>query len=263
MMSNLRKHTVLFLTALLCSPIASAQSPVPSRLDAIRARGTLRVGATFDYPPYSFVDRKTSADAGFDVDMMSALARSLGVKVEFVRTSWPTMARDFEAGAFDLAAGGVSVTAEREKLGPFSSVLMQDGKTPIARCADREKFATLAEIDRPGVRVIVNPGGSNERFARAHVHAAEITVHPDNTTIFDQIADGRADVMMTDASETRFQQKQHPGVLCAVHPDQPFEVTQKAYWLQRDDALKAAVDGWLARAKEDGTFQAIAERWFR
>jgi hypothetical protein len=57
--------------------------------------------------------------------------------------------------------------------------------------------------------------------------------------------------MMTDASETRYQQKLHPGVLCAVHPDKPFDFAEKAYWLQRDEALKAFVDqnGCTSRSK--------------
>ena len=61
--------------------------------------------------------------------------------------------------------------------------------------------------------------------------------------------------MMTDASETRYQQKLHPGVLCAVHPDKPFDFAEKAYWLQRDAALKAFVDQWLHIAFEDGSFR--------
>ena len=59
--------------------------------------------------------------------------------------------------------------------------------------------------------MIVNPGGTNERFARANIKDADITVFPDNTVIFDEIAKGNADLMMTDASETRYQQKQHSG----------------------------------------------------
>jgi cyclohexadienyl dehydratase len=82
------------------------------------------------------------------------------------------------------------------------------GKTPIARCGDIGKYQTLADIDKKGTRVIVNPGGTNERFARAHIQDADITLFSDNTAIFGQIAKGQADLMITDASETRFQQKQ-------------------------------------------------------
>ena len=140
--------------------------------------------------------------------------------------------------------------------------IMQEGKTPIARCGDRGKFETLADIDRPGTRVIVNPGGTNERFTRAHIKSAEIKLYADNVTIFDEIAKGHADLMITDASETRYQQKLHPGVLCAVHPDQPFDHAQKAYWLQRDSELKSFVDGWLKRAVDDGRFAKIYRSWF-
>jgi cyclohexadienyl dehydratase len=139
---------------------------------------------------------------------------------------------------------------------------MREGKTPIARCADKGKYETIADIDRPGIRVIVNPGGTNERFARAHIKNAEIKTYSDNVTIFDEIAKGNADLMMTDASETRYQQKLHPGVLCAVHPDQPFDFAEKAYWLQRDDALRDFVDQWLHITTEDGSFKKIYAAWF-
>jgi cyclohexadienyl dehydratase len=110
--------------------------------------------------------------------------------------------------------------------------------------------------------VIVNPGGTNERFARANVKNAEVKLHNDNVTIFDEIAKGNADLMMTDSSETRYQQKMHPGVLCAVHPEKPFDFAEKAYWLQRDVALKAFVDQWLHIAAEDGSFGKIYATWF-
>jgi cyclohexadienyl dehydratase len=54
---------------------------------------------------------------------------------------------------------------------------------------------------------------------KANIKTAEIKTYNDNVTIFDEIAKGHADLMMTDASETRYQQKLHAGVLCAVHPE--------------------------------------------
>jgi cyclohexadienyl dehydratase len=246
---------------LIAAP-AQVQAQEPSRLDEIVKRGTLRVGMTGDYLPFTSLDRASGKFHGFDVDMAEALGKALGVRIEYVQTSWPKMMSDFEADDFDVAMGGVSITLDRQKKGMFSTPVMREGKTPIARCADKGKYDTIADIDRPGTRVIVNPGGTNERFARAHIKNAEIRVYDDNVTIFDQIAKGDADLMMTDASETRYQQKLHPGVLCAVHPDQPFDFAEKAYWLQRDPALKAFVDQWLHISIEDGSFKKIYAAWF-
>ena len=74
--------TAFFLSA------ASAHAQQPSRLDDIVKRGTLRVGMTGDYPPFSYLDRATSKFRGFDVDMADALGKALGVKVEYVQTNW-------------------------------------------------------------------------------------------------------------------------------------------------------------------------------
>jgi len=255
--------SILFcLTVVSWLGVAAAQAQQPSRLETIIQRGTLRVGTTGDYPPFSARDLATSAVRGFDVDMVEAMAKALGVKIEIVRTAWPQLSGDFAADRFDVAVGGISITPERESKGLFSTPVMQEGKTPIARCTDLGKFETLVDIDRAGTVVIVNSGGTNERFARANIKKAEIRVHADNLTIFDEIAKGNADLMITDASETRYQQKLHPGVLCAIHPDQPFDHAQKAYWLQRDAALKAFVDGWIKNAVEDGSFAKIYAAWF-
>jgi cyclohexadienyl dehydratase len=253
-------RTMIGLAAVLLMT-RSAETQQPSLVDDIVKRGTLRVGMTGDYLPFSYFDPANYKFRGFDVDMAEALGKALGVKVEYVHTTWPQLTKDFEADNFDVAMGGISITPDRQQKGLFSTPVLHDGKTPIARCADKAKYETLDEIDKPGTRVIVNPGGTNERFARAHIKSADIEVYNDNVTIFDEIAKGNADLMMTDASETRYQQKLHPGVLCAVHPDRPFDAAEKAYWLQRDGALKAFVDRWLRAVIEDGSLNKMYAAW--
>ena len=250
------------LAAVLVVVATAAQAEQPSRLEEIMRRGTLRVGTTGDYLPFTYLDKTTSKFRGFDVDMAEALGKALGVKVEYVQTAWPQLSGDFQADRFDIAMGGISISPERQGKGMFSVPIMREDKTPIARCSDKGKYETIADIDRPGTRVIVNPGGTNERFARANIKHAEIKIYTDNVTIFDEIASGNADLMMTDASETRYQQKLHPGVLCAVHPETPFDFAEKAYWLQRDVALKAFVDHWLQTVTKDGSFAKIYADWF-
>ncbi len=242
--------------------VAPAAAPVAaSRLDAIMAKGTLRVGTTGDYRPFSYLNPESKQYEGLDIEMAQSLAQALGVKLELVPTTWANLMKDFEADKFDAAMSGVSVTLDRAKKGYFTIPLMREGKTPIARCTDKGKFETLADIDKPEVRVIVNAGGTNEKFARANLKKANIEVWKDNVTIFKQIADGKADLMMTDSSETLYQQKLNPQ-LCAVHPDKPFDFAEKAYWLQRDIAFKEFADQWLHLQMENGGYNTIFAKWF-
>ena len=233
----------------LAPPIAEARP-----LAAIQAAGTLRVGLTGDYAPYSLrgADGKI---AGADVTMAQDLAKSLGVSLEIVPTAWKSLQGDLLADRFDIAMGGVSVTADRAAVGDFSMTVMGDGKRPIVRCADKERFNAVKTIDDPSVRVIVNPGGTNERFAKANLSKAHVEVYADNRTIFDEIVAGRADVMVTDGAEVDFQARRHPGVLCPATVADSFDHFDKAYWMTRDPALKSAVDAWLTKGLAAGIYQ--------
>jgi cyclohexadienyl dehydratase len=247
---------------------AAAQQPAPQQapasvLDQVALRGALRVGTTGDYKPFTYLNPETKQFEGIDIDMAKSLGKALGVPVEFVKTSWPTLMADFADGKFDIGMGGISVNLDRQKKALFTLPYLVDGKAPIARCADKEKFSELADIDKPGVRVIVNPGGTNERFAKENIRSATVTVFPDNVTIFEQIAAGKADVMITDASETLMQQKLHPGQLCSLRPDRPFNYSEKAYLLPRDMLFKAFVDQWLHLAVASKEYQAISDKWFK
>ncbi|MBS0561010.1 MAG: transporter substrate-binding domain-containing protein [Proteobacteria bacterium] len=266
-MRSILRRTAL-LAALLLPPLAAqAQAPAPaataapaSKLDAIIAAGVLKVGLTGDYKPFSFRDPQTGTFSGIDVDMAEALAKAMGVKLEVVQTSWPTLMADLMAGKYDIGMGGITINLPRLKTAFFSNAVMVAGKTPIALCANKDKFQTLAQIDQPGVTVIANPGGTNESFDRANLHAAKILVYPDNATIFEQIVQGHADLMITDGVETRLQQKLHPE-LCAIHPDKPFNTSELGYMLPRDVPLKLFVDEFLREADRTGAHAAIVSKW--
>ncbi|WP_457808896.1 transporter substrate-binding domain-containing protein [Kushneria sp. EE4] len=249
----------LMLSVCLSPHAEAASAENPSALDRIIERGTLRVGTTGDYKPFSY-RAKDDRFIGLDPDMAADLARTLGVELELVPTSWPTLMQDFHDHRFDLAMSGISVNPDRQKSAWFSAPYQRDGKTPIALCDHQDDYQTLEQIDRPGVRVIVNPGGTNERFARDHLQRATIVDHDDNVTIFDQIVQGKADLMMTDAIETRLQANLHPE-LCAIHPDQPFNFSEKAVLLPKDMDLKLFVDQWLRQLKESGTFDEQLQHW--
>lgn len=243
------------------APVTTAERPSSeSLLDVIRARGVLRVGLTGDYKPFSFRDKASGSFTGLDVDMAGALAKAMGVKLAIVHTTWPTMMRDLMAGKFDIAMGGVTITLPRLEHAYFSDPVMHSGKTAITRCADAAKYQTLAEIDHPGVRVIVNPGGTNESFDKTHLHHAKVVLYPSNATIFEQLVKGDADVMITDGVETRLQQKLHPE-LCAIHPGHPFNHSELGYMMPRDVTLKFFVDEWLNEMNETGVHQEIVQKW--
>src|SRR5664279_4324219 len=247
------------LFAVLLASTAAVAHAEDSRLDDVIKRGALRVCTPGDYKPFSLAKSETAFE-GLDVDLVQAMAKSLGVEVRFVKTSWPKLMDDF-VDKCDVAIGGISVTTDRQKRAFFTTPYMVNGKAPITKCENVTRFQTIADIDKPTVTVIENPGGSNERFARANFKQAKIVIFNDNTTIFDEILKGNADVMISESMETIVQQKQRPG-LCAVNPDKPLQYGEMAYLLPRGDVVfKAWVDQWLHLAKASGDYDRTLAMW--
>lgn len=250
------------------APAASpAASKVPhhlgpdSRLDAVRKAGVLKVCTTGDYRPFTYLDPKTRTYTGIDIDMAHDLAASLGVKVTWVKTTWSTLMDD-TISRCDIAVGGISINTDRAQRAFFSDPVIEEGKTPITRCENKEKYDTIEEINTAGVRSITPIGGTNEKFAVKNYPRGTLIRWSDNNTIFDQIIAGRADVMTTDASEAVWVAKTHPE-LCALHPEQPFDYFGKGYLLPRGDVVfKEYVDVWLNMAKKGGTWNAATRPWF-
>jgi cyclohexadienyl dehydratase len=247
--------------SLLSGSYVLAQDAPTSRLDAVQKNGKLRVCTPGDYKPFS-LQRPDGAFEGLDVDLVQAAAKALGVETEFVKSAWPTLMKDFVEKC-DVGVGGISVTLDRQKSAFFSTAYMINGKAPITKCENAARFQSVADIDKPGVTVIENPGGSNERYARANFKQARIVIFNDNTAIFDEILKGNADVMISESVETIVQQKARPG-LCAVNPDKPLQYGEMAWLLPRGDAtFKAWVDQWFHLAKATGDYDRIAGQWLR
>jgi len=222
---------------------------------------SLKICTTGDYPPLTSRDPATGVYSGVDIDMATDLAAHLGRPPVFVATTWPTLMADLTSpGTCDIAVGGITDTPERRRLATFTRPYLSSGKTPVVPAANADRLSSIADIDQPGVRVIENSGGTNEQFARKNFPDAEIIVWPDNTTIFDRLAAGDADVMVTDAVEAIYQSARHPG-LVAQHPERPFTSEVKAYLLPKGSPIAGETDTWLAGTLSDGTFDGIYQRW--
>ena len=247
----------IFCPALLLLPLmVSAQS----HLDTVLQTKVLRVCTTGDYKPYSFL-RPDGHYEGLDISMAESLAASLGAKPQWIATRWKTLSNDFVSQHCDIAVGGVSVTLNRQRIAWFARPLGSDGKIPLVRCADREKYQTVEQLNRPEVRVTEPAGGTNEAFVHQYLPRATLQLFPDNVTIFGQILSGKADVMITDASEAEYQQGRNPG-LCALNPKAPLQYGEKAYMIPRDDSSwQQYVDQWQHLSQETGEYRKIAEQW--
>ena len=252
---------LLFAAAYFCSlPIALA-----GHLEDIAERGTIRIGTTGDYIPMSYLNPETGEYEGIDAELSKLIADSLGVKIEYVPTTWPTLTADMMAGKFDIALCGISRNYNRAKLMEMSDAYGEGifGKTILCRKADAKKFKTISDLNRPEVRIMINPGGTNEKFARANLSDAKLIVHNENADIPRQIAEGNADVMITETVEAA-QYIKKDSRLAAPLINAPFTRHSCGILMQKgDQEWLNYINFVLAELRMDGTMAKLEEQYLR
>ncbi len=230
--------------------------------EGLKVRDTLLVGTTGDYRPLSYLD-DNGEYWGFGIEMAEKIAERLKVGVSFVPTSWPTLTADVIAQPqkFDMAIGGITITEARKQVMLMSDGYLANGKTILCRAADADKFLTLEDIDKTEVRVMVNPGGLNEKFANDYLTHATIIVHPRNEEIPGLVAAGEADVMITEITEAPWY-VQNDARLAAPLLDKPFTNGEIGVLMRKgQEDLMEVVNKLIADMKADGSLKALCDKY--
>lgn len=274
-MGNLRQKRVIKLWLLAVIYVISGMSAIAScsscndnsddlqpTIQRIKDHEKLLVGTTGDYRPLSYKESDGSY-WGFGIEMAEKIAERLGVSIEFVQTSWPTLTADVlaEPQTFDLAIGGITITDSRRETMLMSDGYLANGKTILCRATEADNYQSLADIDKPEVRVMVNPGGLNEKFALENLTHAQIIVYQKNEEIPTQVAEGHADVMITEITEAPWY-LQNDERLAAPLLSKPFTHGEIGVLMRKgQDDLLALVNAVIAQMKSDGTLRQLHEKY--
>lgn len=248
----MKKLLVVILSCLLCQMVNA------KTFEQIKSSGILRIGVPADYAPLAYYNEHNKL-VGFDIDMAKDLATSLNLKPVFYITSWPTLSTDLAADKYDVAMGGVTYTKARSEQFLLSNPIVPNGKIALASCQSAPKLVDLVHINQPNVKVVVNPGGTNESFVNNNIHNAQIIRVENNIDNIQALRDKTADMMVTDLIEGYHYEDSEPGVLCLATKT-PFEGTKsyKAYMIQRQNYdLLNYINQWL----EQSDIKNVAQYW--
>lgn len=255
-----RSFVLALAIGLLALPVAAQPQP-PDRLQKILAAGVLRVGTAMDTPVFSMRDPATGQLQGFDIDALEALGSALGVKIEYVEMRFSSLLADLAADKFDIAMSGIGRSFERARVATFSKPYMRYGRLMMIRSADKGRFRSLADLDRPGLKIGYNKGGVNERFANTMFKRATLTGFDSNELATADLLAGNVDAQVSNSAAAIYTARHNPR-LAAMSPENIFNPIYVAILLRRDDqTLLNFINIWIDQIDMDGTLGKIRTKW--
>jgi len=255
------RKTLLALSTSVALALLGAASPLRAEgvLQRVQAQQLLRVCIWPGYYGVTYRSPRTQQLGGIDIDLSAALARDLGVRLEYVESSFPDLIKDLLAERCDVAMFAIGVTADRQRQLRFSSPYLQSDIYGITTRASRN-VRTWADIDKPGVKVAVQAGTFMEPVIGAWIKRAELVVVRPPQTRELELEAGRVDVFMTDYPYSR-RLLDKADWARLVAPPAPFSVLPYAYAIKPgDEAWLQRLNGFVAAIKRDGRLAAAAQK---
>ena len=166
---KLLKYAVIAVLGLM---VATTAAKADSRLKEILDKGVLRVGTTGDWNPMTMKDPATNTYKGYDIDMMTELAKDLGVKVEFVATDWKTLVSGVVSNKYDLT-GSASISMKRAKVAGYSPSYFSLATVPLTLKKNLSKFQDWGDLDKPNVTVAATLGTTQEQQVKRFFPSAK------------------------------------------------------------------------------------------
>ncbi len=261
------KDAVLASMELLSEPleatVLTAPSPAPATtlppLEAMQARGVLRVGFLADALPFAFINQHGDL-VGFDVELAQHLARDLGLGLVFVPVARHTMAAQLAAGDCDLVMSGVAVTTERAREMLLSDSYLDETFAFVVRDHHRDEFSSWADIARhEAVTIAVADLPYYVQKLRALLPAATLEVQHDVAAWFASAAEG--DTLALPAERGSAWTLRYPAFSVVVPGPDPIKVPLAYPIGKHDEPLARVVNTWLALKRKDGTVDAVYRHW--
>jgi polar amino acid transport system substrate-binding protein len=243
--------------------LAVAPATAAALPDRIVARGSLIFGIVPNYPPMEFRDPASNALTGFDVALGEALARKLGVKVEWQETAFEQMLPAVATGRVDAILSGMSDLASRHDAASFVDYL-RSGPQFFALAGRSAEFADMQALCGKAVGASRRTSFPKEigDWSAAHCGDKHISFvgTEGSADARTQLRQGRIDAAVQGNETLSYVMTQEPNAYALIGAPIGAQLTGIA--VAKDDAalqnaIAAALDGLIA----DGSYKALLEKW--
>ena len=218
--------------------------------------GVLRVGSETTFPPFEFTEGDKYV--GFDVDLSEAIAKKLGLKMEFKSMGFDALIPALNSGNIDVAIAGMSITDERKKVVVFSDPYYTSGLIVMVKKAD-DKIKGFNDLEGKRIAVQIGTTGANKA---GEVKNGQVTAFNDNTAAAMELKNGGADAVINDSPVLKYYLQQGGSADAKVVGDVMNSEDYGIAVKKGNEKLAAEINKALAEMKQNGEYDKLYKTWF-
>lgn len=230
-----------------------------SALNDILSKGVLKVGTTGDWNPMSVRDPATNSYKGFDIDVMTELAKDLEVELEFVPTDWKTLVNGVVGGNYHIT-GSASISPARMKAAGFSQSYLSVEIFPFTTEDKQDRFDGWDSLNQADVKVSTTLGTTFERMVREWFPDAKINVVEAPARGYQEVIAGRSDVFITSNIEGATLSQKFP-ITKVSNADARAPAAIAMLLPQEDQVWINYVNNWITLKAKKGFFEETKTKW--
>lgn len=216
---------------------------------------TLVIATNPEFPPFEYIEGGQTV--GLDIDIAAEIAKDLGVDFQVEAMEFPAIIPALNSGKADIGIAGMTVTEERKMSVDFSDTYYNAVQACIIK-----KGSKITDFDSLQKAVIGVQEGTTGDLIVSEYADAEILRYPKGLDAFMELANGKIDAVVIDAPVAA-------NILKALNNpeletvEMPFEDEFYAIALPKgSEELMTAVNATIKRIQEDGTLEALIEKYF-
>ncbi|MDY6322048.1 MAG: basic amino acid ABC transporter substrate-binding protein [Succinivibrio sp.] len=249
------KHAFAVASSALLA-LAALSAPLSP---AAAGEQVLRVGTEPAFAPFEYMDEKDKKFAGFDIDLIEAVGKAGGFKVELISLPFDGIIPAILSGTIDAAISAITITDERAKKVHFSQPYYKAGLGVLIHKDFADSVKTPADLK--GHKICVQIGTSGAMYAES-VEGAQVVTFNSSPETYIELGKKGCDAVVNDRPV-------HAYYMQTTKPDNmvllPEFLTAENYGImtnQNDTELAKKIDAALDKIKSDGTYEKIYSKYF-
>lgn len=224
-----------------------------------KEKGTLRIVTDAAYAPMEYMDK--GEVAGFDVDLVKAVAEEAGYEAEVENVGWDPIFVEIEGKRADAAASSITINDERKQSYDFSvPYYLSTNKILVKEGSDIKTAADLKDK-----KVAVQNGTTGQAAAESILgeNSPNLKKFETNTLAIQEMISGGADAVVADNTIIEEYAKNNPNDKLVVITDKDaFEAEYLGLLFPKGSELKAEFDEAINAIMDNGTYTKIYKKWF-